>query len=174
MGEAAAKVQDQISRDDRAKAKSEKVNLNTADAGRSRRAAGNRRGTSQGDHRGAPVQVGRRARESQGRRQVAQRRASRISSPSPQLPLRRPPRRQDRSRQDLGATTKDMPKPKAGEKVNINTASKDELDVLPGIGPVRAQAIIDGRPFKAIEDVMKVKGIKEVEFGKIKEMITVK
>jgi competence protein ComEA len=72
------------------------------------------------------------------------------------------------------ATAKDTPKPKAGEKVNINTASKDELDVLPGIGPVRAQAIIDGRPFKTIEDVMKVKGIKEVEFGKIKDMITVK
>ena len=67
-----------------------------------------------------------------------------------------------------------MPKLKAGEKININTASKDELDVLPGIGPVRAQAIIDGRPFKTIEDVMKVKGIKEVEFGKIKDMITVK
>ena len=68
-----------------------------------------------------------------------------------------------------------MPKAtKPGEKININTASKDELDVLPGIGPVRAQAIIDGRPFKTIEDVMKVKGIKEVEFGKIKDMITVK
>jgi competence protein ComEA len=73
-----------------------------------------------------------------------------------------------------GATTKEMPKLKAGQKVNINTASKDELDVLPGIGPVRAQAIIDGRPFKTIEDVMKVKGIKEVEFGKIKDLISVK
>ena len=79
------------------------------------------------------------------------------------------------ARKTAGATTKDMPKAtKPGEKININTASKDELDVLPGIGPVRAQAIIDGRPFKTIEDVMKVKGIKEVEFGKIKDMITVK
>jgi competence protein ComEA len=70
--------------------------------------------------------------------------------------------------------TKEMPKLKPGQKVNLNTASKDELDVLPGIGPVRAQAIIDARPFKTIEDVMKVKGIKEVEFGKIKDLITVK
>jgi competence protein ComEA len=69
---------------------------------------------------------------------------------------------------------KDTPKPKAGQKVNINTASKEELDVLPGIGPVRAQAIIDARPFKSIEDIMTVKGIKEVEFSKIKDMITVK
>ena len=72
------------------------------------------------------------------------------------------------------SSTKEMPKLKDGEKININTASKDELDVLPGIGPVRAQAIIDGRPFKTIEDVMKVKGIKEIEFGKIKDLITVK
>jgi len=57
--------------------------------------------------------------------------------------------------------------------VNMNTASKDELDVLPGIGPVKAQAIIEGRPFKTIDDIKKVKGIKDGEFGKIKDMITV-
>jgi competence protein ComEA len=60
-----------------------------------------------------------------------------------------------------------------GKKVNINTASKEELDVLPGIGPVKAQAIIDGRPFKTIDDIKKVKGIKEGEFGKIKDVIVV-
>ena len=72
------------------------------------------------------------------------------------------------------ATTKDMPKLKAGEKVNLNTASKEELDALPGIGAVLSERIIEARPFKTIEDVMKVKGIKEGEFSKIKDMITVK
>jgi competence protein ComEA len=68
----------------------------------------------------------------------------------------------------------DTPKQKAGRKVNINTASKAELDALPGIGRVKAQGIIDARPFKTIEDIMKVSGIKEGEFAKIKDLITVK
>ena len=61
-----------------------------------------------------------------------------------------------------------------GEKVNINTASKEDLDKLWGIGEVKSQAIIEGRPYEKIEDIMKVKGIKEGEFGKIKDLITVK
>jgi competence protein ComEA len=69
--------------------------------------------------------------------------------------------------------TKSATKLAPGQKVNINTATKEELDALPGIGPVKAQAIIDGRPFKKAEDIMKVKGIKQGEFNKIKDMITV-
>lgn len=61
--------------------------------------------------------------------------------------------------------------------ININTATLEELDLLPGIGPSIAQAIIDYRtqngPFKAIEDIDDVKGIGEALFAKIKDSITV-
>jgi competence protein ComEA len=60
-----------------------------------------------------------------------------------------------------------------GQMVNINTASKEMLEALPEIGPIKAQAIINNRPYKKIDDIMKVKGIKEGTFGKIKDMITV-
>ena len=57
--------------------------------------------------------------------------------------------------------------------VNLNTASKEQLEALPGIGPKKAQDIIDGRPYQKTEDVMKVKGIKQGTYNKIKDKITV-
>jgi competence protein ComEA len=66
------------------------------------------------------------------------------------------------------------PKLAPGEKININTASEADLDKLPEIGPVKAKAIIAGRPYKTPEDIMKVKGIKEGIYNKIKDYITVR
>ena len=60
-----------------------------------------------------------------------------------------------------------------GERININTATAEELDKLPDIGPVKAQAIIEGRPYKTPEDIMKVRGIKEGIYNKIKDHISV-
>ncbi len=60
-----------------------------------------------------------------------------------------------------------------GEKININTASLEELDRLPGVGKVRAQAIISGRPYQNITDIMKVKGIKQGIFEKLKDFLAV-
>ena len=62
-------------------------------------------------------------------------------------------------------------------KVNINTATLEYLDSLPGIGEVIAQRIIDYRnengPFKRIEDLKNVYGIADTRFNEIKDYITV-
>jgi len=63
-----------------------------------------------------------------------------------------------------------------GGKINVNTASVAELASLPGIGPAKAQAIVDHRakePFTRAEDLRKVKGIGPKLYDAIREQITV-
>jgi competence protein ComEA len=61
--------------------------------------------------------------------------------------------------------------------VNLNTATKDELVALPGIGPAKAQAIVDYRnqhgPFRSVDEVRKVKGIGEKLFISIKPELSI-
>lgn len=63
------------------------------------------------------------------------------------------------------------------DKVNINTASAEELMTLSGIGESKAAQIVSYREsngaFQKIEDIMKISGIKEGVFSKIKDYITV-
>lgn len=58
-----------------------------------------------------------------------------------------------------------------GECVSINSASKDLLQTLNGVGPSTAQKVIDGRPYEKIEDILNVSGIGEVTYEKFKDMV---
>lgn len=61
--------------------------------------------------------------------------------------------------------------------VNLNSASKEELEGVKGIGPAKAQAIVDHRskngPFKSVEDLGKVKGFGEKSVAKLKPELAV-
>lgn len=67
--------------------------------------------------------------------------------------------------------------PASSGLININTATLEELDTLPGIGPVKAQSIIDHRndhgPFKSIEAIQDVAGIGPATFDGLRDLITV-
>ena len=69
------------------------------------------------------------------------------------------------------------PNPATTEKINLNAASAEQLESLPGIGPVTAQRIVDYRAkvgkFKRIEEIINIKGVGEKKFEKIKDRLVI-
>lgn len=65
----------------------------------------------------------------------------------------------------------------AGGRINLNTATREQLATLPGIGEVRAESILEYREkvgeFTDIEEIMNISGIGEAMFAKIRDKITV-
>ena len=69
------------------------------------------------------------------------------------------------------------PNDKSNDLVNINTATNEELDTLPGVGPATAEKILNYRQehgnFQSIEDLKNVKGIGEAKFNKLQDKISI-
>lgn len=74
----------------------------------------------------------------------------------------------------LAAAKKKLP----AHPINLNTATLQQLEELPGVGPVTAQKILDFRaksgPFKSVTDLLAVPRISKARFAKIKPYVYVK
>ena len=82
------------------------------------------------------------------------------------ISLREAQRAEERELQEAFGTSE-------GEPIDPNTASVDEIMLLPGVGEVLAERIVEGRPYRTVYDLRRVPGIGEKVFARLKDSLQI-
>ncbi|TET71480.1 MAG: hypothetical protein E3J56_06565 [Candidatus Aminicenantes bacterium] len=93
------------------------------------------------------------------------------SDPDRIAELRAKQRSEDQELKNLQSQVKKAKSPEG--LLDLNTATEKELQSIKGIGPVLAERIIAGRPYKTVDDLLKVKGIGQKRFEKFRHYFVV-
>jgi len=72
-----------------------------------------------------------------------------------------------------GTTREQVKEDESATRLNLNTASREALEALPGIGPTLAGRIVKARPYRSVEDLLRVKGIGEKTLEGIRALVAV-
>ena len=88
------------------------------------------------------------------------------TDPQRLVALREDRRAEDRQLREAFGTS-------AGEPIDLNTATVDEIMLLPGVGEVLAERIVEGRPYKSVADLRRVPGVGEKVFARIEDSLQI-
>jgi DNA uptake protein ComE-like DNA-binding protein len=88
------------------------------------------------------------------------------TDPQRLVALREDRRAEDRKLREAFGTS-------AGEPIDPNTATVDQIMLLPGVGEVLAERIVEGRPYKSVDDLRRVPGVGEKVFAQIQDSLQI-